>query len=113
MLIVVSATSGVVILVIIVVLVMCCKLRANRDHRSPKEKEFSADIMPEVSPLTFRCAPIYLNILANKTKRIELVIPTSIIYILVHTNYEQVFYVRTYGPKKYAFIIFIIPVFYS
>lgn len=47
--IVVGATAGIIVLVVVVVLVLCVKLRGKRDTRSPKEKEFSADIMPEVS----------------------------------------------------------------
>lgn len=46
---IVGATSCVVILVIVVVLVLCVKLRGKQDNRSQKEKDFSADIMPEVS----------------------------------------------------------------
>lgn len=45
---IVGATSGVVILVVVVVLVLCVKLRSKQEHMSQKEKDFSADIIPEV-----------------------------------------------------------------
>lgn len=47
LMIVVGATGGVIMLVIVVVLVLCIKLKGTRDTRSSKEKEFSADGMPE------------------------------------------------------------------
>lgn len=48
LMIVVGATSGVVVLVVLVLLVLCIKLRGKRDMRSDKEKQFSADMIPEV-----------------------------------------------------------------